>query len=146
MSESKHTPGPWEAGPIDIQTGSVGVFGKRYEGCEIAIVWGDPDSSVTADAALIAAAPDLLEAAEWISTLIYQQAAENGGVHPTYPGSAAHHKLLAAIDKANRHNPRTAIARVKGDSEGCSNCDGNARPSCPLCDGTNRPFPEEQQR
>jgi len=28
--------------------------------------------------------------------------------------------------------------------KGCPNCDGVGRDSCPMCSGTNRPFPEEK--
>ncbi len=125
MNESKYTPGPWEAGPIDIQTGSVGVFGKRYEGYEIAIVWGDPDSNVTADAALIAAAPEtkaqrdeLLEAAEGMVRKIQESLAilnsiirrnEKDGEWDNHTRDARE-KLFIALGQAC-----PAIARAKGE-------------------------------
>jgi len=31
------------------------------------------------------------------------------------------------------------------EEEGCPNCDGVGRDSCPLCGGTNIPFPEENE-
>lgn len=58
MSESKTTPGPWEAvGESDGRICILGIGDYEYP---IASVY--PNDSKDADAALIAAAPDLLEA------------------------------------------------------------------------------------
>ena len=58
MSAAKHTPGPWFVGPIHngrgvpVQRGTEGGF----------LVYGTSPDRERADAALCAAAPDLLEA------------------------------------------------------------------------------------
>jgi hypothetical protein len=58
MSESKHTPGPWNAEPM---TGR-GAWVKGSSGEWAALSCGDTDTTAEANARLIAAAPELLEA------------------------------------------------------------------------------------
>ncbi len=73
MSNSKHTPGPWKVGSM-----SNGDFYKRNiagaDGYHVAIASSRDDSEVDANALLIAAAPDLLEALKML--LIYTKACE----------------------------------------------------------------------
>jgi hypothetical protein len=62
MTEAKHTPGPWQSCNYD---GRCRVI--LGDDLRIAVVLGDHDESA-ANARLIAAAPDLLEALElWLS-------------------------------------------------------------------------------
>ena len=59
MNKHKHTEGPWITGTH----GSHGEIPIREKnGYLIATVWGDDSNNETADAKLIAAAPELLEA------------------------------------------------------------------------------------
>ena len=57
MSETKHTPGPWDVGGRDFHEGSI--FDSR--GYHIADTFGDDWQS---NSFLISAAPELLEAGE----------------------------------------------------------------------------------
>lgn len=60
-----HTPGPWEVGPVDDTVVShVGADGKRYEIAAIDGDYNEPDQwpVMEANARLISAAPDMLEA------------------------------------------------------------------------------------
>jgi hypothetical protein len=81
---SKHTPGPWTQQPYSDRM--VEVFAAN--GTHIANVMGDNHDS---NAALIAAAPDLLEALEWISENHY-----------------AHHDIMVEVARA-------AIAAARGE-------------------------------
>jgi hypothetical protein len=68
----EHTPGPWKSTPIPasrcykIDAGAGGVHWK-----ELATVWGNDDLGLnrqgSANARLIAAAPELLEALRWLA-------------------------------------------------------------------------------
>jgi hypothetical protein len=58
MAETKHTPGPWTA---EMGAGK-GAWVKGSTGEWSALACGDTDESANANAALIAAAPDLLSA------------------------------------------------------------------------------------
>lgn len=60
---SKHTPGPWTVG----EDGDV-IWGARWKGAitHVATVPFSKDPRVSADARLIAAAPDLLAALEMV--------------------------------------------------------------------------------
>ena len=64
MSESKHTPGPWTVGKSDagfsIYAGDLLI---------VDLVCGITDDEADANASLIAAAPDLLEALHQIALL-----------------------------------------------------------------------------
>jgi hypothetical protein len=56
---SKHTPGPWMIGNIQ----GVDMVIENHNGLEVCTVWEDPKQH---DARLIAAAPDLLEALQYV--------------------------------------------------------------------------------
>jgi hypothetical protein len=71
MSESKHTPGPWEVIGLDIASKhGLGDTKRRWIIAEVAEGAGGPGfpenqaDPAQANAHLIAAAPDMLEAAE----------------------------------------------------------------------------------
>lgn len=92
MSQAKHTPGPWRVGPVDD------TRVEDASGNEVAQIDGDynqPDTwpVMEANARLIAAAPDLLEAA---------MAAESTGL--------LEHGGIAAMLRA-------AIAKATGDTQ-----------------------------
>ena len=62
---SKHTPGPWVVGPVDDTVVThLGADGVRYEVAQIDGDYNEPDlwPVMEANARLIAAAPDLLDA------------------------------------------------------------------------------------
>jgi hypothetical protein len=86
MKNTKHTPGPWTADKYDSE--ELFIWAKDATICEI----NDPNSGQEreANAQLIAAAPDLAEAAkdavDWM--------AEMGGGHDVYE------KLIEALQKA----------------------------------------------
>lgn len=64
---SKHTPGPWE---IEEESGGHSITNRSFTGDEwcIAEVYGKTDTSI-ANANLIAAAPDLLDALESVTKM-----------------------------------------------------------------------------
>lgn len=92
MTEAKHRPGPWQACNYD---GRCRVI--LGDDMRIAVVLGDHDESA-ANARLIAAAPDLLEALERCLNFIENTESEMGDT-------------LECGDKA-----RAAIARAKGEA------------------------------
>ncbi|WP_127812463.1 hypothetical protein [Bordetella avium] len=59
---TKHTPGPWKCQLAKSGSGRLQVSGPRGE--QIAILWRSSKETTEANARLIAAAPDLLEALE----------------------------------------------------------------------------------
>lgn len=78
MSEKKFTPGPWrifganryECPGIDAESTSIIVFGRRFDQNQNCGVQGNTLEECQANARLIAAAPELLEAlkraVEWM--------------------------------------------------------------------------------
>lgn len=104
---SKHTPGPWYAGRPDMQTvvdgvGSKWIYGPEDSGVGgyVAVASGlasDDWGVIMANACLIAAAPDLLEACEAaLANLDYLR--EQWGFHASREMTG---KLRAAVAKAN---------------------------------------------
>lgn len=93
----KHTPGPWS---LDI---SKSVFEKSYlnlpDSQQLVI---DPNYFSEANANLIAAAPEMLEALEWIMPKIHQ---------------AHHDGEFEACHKSTCVEARKAIAKAKGESK-----------------------------
>ncbi len=59
---AKHTLGPWRVAPPGVYTSGVNV--DAFAGGYVALIGGGISDPVMADARLIAAAPDLLEALE----------------------------------------------------------------------------------
>lgn len=98
MSAAKHTPGPWFARPEDDSSGRFEV--KDESGAWVARVHfrnGPDDGEGASNAALIAAAPGMLEALRHVERLLLhgENPGENG------EGYAAHlDAVRAAIAKA----------------------------------------------
>ena len=103
-NETKHTPGPWEARERDFDEwvigNSDGIIGSFYQ---------EPSENDTAEerlanAALIAQAPDLLEASRFGLEFANNLAAANGNIcQPHYldaPDSKKRDFIIAAIAKA----------------------------------------------
>lgn len=66
---SAHTPGPWKV-LADTRTGAVDVwYGARFV-CTVGVPGASGDESIEPDAALIAAAPDLLAACKAALSLV----------------------------------------------------------------------------
>ena len=69
MTDTQHTPGPWTVAEDDINGQAI----VRGEHSEIATCWhhclGSLEIQMRANARLIAAAPDLLEACQTLATL-----------------------------------------------------------------------------
>ena len=94
MSNSKHTPGPWhiiETGPIR-QNGPTAYLLANPSPHVHGVMEGVSD----ADCALIAAAPDMLEALEGIEIMIRSEL--NGG--PRFTPSNSLEMIQAVIKKA----------------------------------------------
>ena len=73
MNKHTHTPGPWIVGPVDDCTvTAVDASGERHVVAEIDGDYNEPDlwPTMEANARLIAAAPDLLEASKPITDCI----------------------------------------------------------------------------
>src|SRR5262245_5036653 len=102
MNESKHTPGPWENGPFDVYSKADIEDGGNIV-CEAPQDWEDSMYRWEANARLIAAAPELLEACEAgfraLYDLIQSEFATSSNPHPadSDPDVAL---LRAAIAKA----------------------------------------------
>lgn len=91
-AQSKHTPGPWMAGPINGYGELNGIQVKEQRGLVLAVAIGDvPELDSEANARLIAAAPELLRCLRNMIDL-YEQLQG----HPT----AYSHESRAAIAKA----------------------------------------------
>jgi cytochrome c556 len=98
--EQKHTPGPWSIGsPLNNPNNGFPI--RSESGEEVAVVadWSHRANIERANARLIAAAPDLLEAAIHAEETLSLYVAETGE-----PG--------AALDAL-----RAAIAKAKGDTD-----------------------------
>ena len=121
MSKQQHTPGPWEVIGQHVFTklGATNAHGSKAHdrgGWNIATInpWactnqdGEdedmPVSETMANACLIAAAPELLEALEAILPFIPNTSASEGG-------AARFSANVAAADKV-----RAAIAKARGES------------------------------
>jgi hypothetical protein len=93
-----HTPGPWVVGPVDdtIVT-HLGADGFRYEVAAVDGDYNQPDEwpVMEANARLIAAAPEMLQALEWIADNY-----ENGHMNHVDFRVQAKHLADAAIAKA----------------------------------------------
>lgn len=96
MKEFKGTPGPWELSQKDLDDPTILVYadhGIQGHICEMTNFADDYDTE--ANAKLIAAAPDLLEALQEMLPFAEQFINSN---HPT------HKKAISAIDKALGNN------------------------------------------
>lgn len=66
---SKHTPGPWETDRNNVHPGHIATIDCRFSSDRVVIwspYWPKDDAEQEANARLIAAAPDLLDALEEI--------------------------------------------------------------------------------
>lgn len=66
---SAHTPGPWKV-LADTRTGAVDVWSGARFVCTVGVPGASGDESIEPDAALIAAAPDLLAACKAALSLV----------------------------------------------------------------------------
>lgn len=113
MSAPKHTPGPWFVEPILLpplnrRRACGGVIVAR--GVNIATVWGDEEvepsfrtpkgAEADANAALVAAAPELLEALRKCVGALVADVADDSKDYPTVV-----HEAWAAIAKAKGTAP-----------------------------------------
>ena len=104
MNETKHTPGPWDyAGPSDIGRDSYSIYGSG----PLAHTAGPSDygDAAEANARLIAASPELLEACEVANRFFEENDDFTDGEYPI-PGFILDMRI--AIKKARRgqaHNP-----------------------------------------
>lgn len=94
---SKFTPGPWE---YSVQKSKAGLIGSIQQPGEtpFADLTG-PDETIEANARLIAAAPEMLEALKSVLE-DFELLCQQRGID---------HALLASLDK-----PRAAIAKAEG--------------------------------
>ena len=74
---TKHTPGPWSSASLDQDSNHLEVFAGTTDGEQVAVVKGHDLSTgkyyeAIANARLIAAAPELLEALEETSAALLQ--------------------------------------------------------------------------
>lgn len=116
MSGVKHTPGPWEAREVRTQVGrafriGAGEMLEAGKGCCIIYddYCGNPDNERKANARLIAAAPDLLEAG--VGLLAAYRAAIQLAENTALDGVLKHPASWASIMEA-------AIARARGEQDG----------------------------
>lgn len=65
----KYTPGPWEVERVNDQTGFKSIGIKSESGVFVANIVFQPTDNETANARLIAAAPELLEALRAVLTI-----------------------------------------------------------------------------
>lgn len=104
---STHTPGPWAVDPMKIGT----LWAIYSKDCQVAQADQVPNDSMkqsirSANACLIAAAPDLLAA---LKALSYTCGGKDGYCYcPMQDGNAAHHKHGTACSDA-----RAAIAKAQ---------------------------------
>ena len=99
MNEFKGTPGPWDYGWRIQPNGCPTVGHKGLMVCMVAHSAKDPEQKETAlaNASLISAAPELLEALEM---LLYTRTQERGLQNAKPGDSPLHDRCRAAIDKA----------------------------------------------
>ncbi len=100
---TKHTPGPWNSASLDQDSDHMEVFAGISDGDQVAVVKGYGLASgkhyeAIANARLIAAAPDLLEALEEI----VEGAIKHQGSSDTRVTAYAMHMVRAAIAKATQ--------------------------------------------
>lgn len=95
MKQNKHTPGPWSVGELD-ENQFVNVYAA--DGYSVAIeVQGEDLTEAEANAHLIAAAPELLEACETALGVLYPHFDDD---RDRSPEAFASNKILSAIAKA----------------------------------------------
>ena len=102
MADVKHTPGPWTSYPCALERYSqvITANGAMVQIAMTKEVYGDrrtyePGEETTANARLIAAAPDLLEALQWLVDILPDPDLDNDELQRTWTRRAR-----AAIAKA----------------------------------------------
>ena len=93
---NKHTPGPWKAPKPTIGDSNCLYIGEKtgnWDICVINTTTAPTPKQAKANARLIAAAPDLLEALEQLTAVCNYQ----------YKGTAAYNQALEAVRKATRY-------------------------------------------
>jgi hypothetical protein len=108
MSEAKHTKGPWMIGPDEEGDPSQCISASGFD---IATVWGGY-LAADADARLIASAPELLEALEWM--VANDETNEGDTPMPEYGGRSWNEINAYWLDGLNR--ARAAIAKARGQA------------------------------
>ena len=117
MSESnqKHTPGPWEVvpGTLGDEDRSISATSKGGNPIWIGRVYGGgitamPDPRTTANARLIAAAPELLEAATAF-------VADVRAMPSDYEHGTKEHGLAVCLNTRNGDSLERAIAKARGE-------------------------------
>lgn len=97
---SKHTPGPWVHRIRLDEGGNIGTK-DGYAICDMAYHYSSLDrGELDANARLIAAAPELLEALQAIAKFIPNTSSEEGGAAKYSENVRAADKVRAAIAKA----------------------------------------------
>lgn len=98
MSDKKHTPGPWEVeidGDLAISVQPIATVVSVYDGSET----NEKKQIDLANASLIAAAPELLGAVDWIARTVHQ---------------AHHDGEIETCQKNTCCHARTVIAKAEG--------------------------------
>jgi len=108
MTKTKHTPGPWEISPkneaiITGENGDVNIA-TMWEAFHLDERTGERVEEAYANARLIAAAPDLLEALE---NLVFLHTCEQEGIESGQPTPEEWYTAVNAAEKA--------IQKAKGD-------------------------------
>lgn len=123
MEKQKHTPGPWKA-----------VEGKDFDGEKEIVIRGHEQGRIMrianawleANACLIAAAPELLEACKVVEGYLQALRSVKYATSDKNPASdGSHHITLLQV----------AIAKAEGEEKPCSKCGDEAHPdtSPPMC-------------
>lgn len=106
MTKSHHTPGPWEVLPAQWDEGETLCIQTASIGDVVAFIEGPANERDYANARLIAAAPELLDALEGLLNLNDVKQALNSKSHDV---RKSHAKALAAIAKARGENAELAV-------------------------------------
>ena len=106
---AKHTPGPWTQHEGEVRAKNYGLISRSY--------YGKPDGEGAANARLIAASPELLEAAQhlsgWIEVLLHALDTEMDGfeLELSNPQTGASETIRL---KEHFENASAAIAKAIG--------------------------------
>jgi hypothetical protein len=117
-SDARHTPGPWTIEPNIAGRGAwIGHDGGRWS----ALALGSTDAEALANAALIAAAPDLLKVAKQQAASYFRICVRGGEMREGYECLECHHEVLGPRPDRLTHDPdcelANAIAKAKGDTQ-----------------------------
>lgn len=124
MSESKHTPGPWQSEGPDffgdfniILAGSAGEHDKRAVAAVVSNLRSEEE--VVANAHLIAAAPDMLEALRPFARLAAHRPADDPDelIVANYRESLARDAISTPVTLGDCRAAAAAIAKAEGRSD-----------------------------